>query len=122
MSDNLMPVGWYRDPTQVGEGRYWDGTSWTDTVVQGGVRIQSPMDTGQAKIPPLAGTEFVAAPAATRVTVEQRRGSPMGVIVGLVIAALLVVLIVVVVNNGDSSDDSPNPTEAPATEAPADGG
>lgn len=28
-----MPAGWYDDPRQVGQVRWWDGSGWTDTVL-----------------------------------------------------------------------------------------
>lgn len=32
MSEQLPPAGWYADPTDAGQQRYWDGTAWTDHV------------------------------------------------------------------------------------------
>lgn len=30
MSDQQTPAGWYPDPDNAGQQRYWDGTQWTD--------------------------------------------------------------------------------------------
>lgn len=39
MADNETPqppAGWYPDPTQPGQQRYWDGTQWTEHTAPGG--------------------------------------------------------------------------------------
>lgn len=38
MSNELpasTPPGWYPDPAQAGQQRYWDGTAWTQNVAPG---------------------------------------------------------------------------------------
>jgi Protein of unknown function (DUF2510) len=30
-----IPAGWYRDPADVHQRRYWDGTAWTGTTASG---------------------------------------------------------------------------------------
>jgi uncharacterized RDD family membrane protein YckC len=35
MSTPSTPAGWYPDPQQPGQQRYWDGTTWTDSVSGG---------------------------------------------------------------------------------------
>ena len=127
MPDNNPPPGWYRDPAGIGEGRYWDGTSWTQSVSRAGETINVPIDPNQAALPPIPGSELrPPAPAASpsAVTVNAPSKSPMGAIIGVIVAILVVVLIVVVVNNnGDSSDnDTPPATNPPATEAPPSSG
>ena len=37
------PAGWYPDPTGQFEQRYWDGATWTEHVVRGGVQSTSPL-------------------------------------------------------------------------------
>ncbi len=121
MADTNPPPGWYRDPTAIADSRYWDGNSWTDTVTRTGETATVPIDPERASIPPLPGTE--ARPAATTtpyVTVNERRTSPALIVLLLFVAVLTIVVVVIVADGGDGSDDSPTPTQAPATEAPAD--
>jgi hypothetical protein len=121
MTNEVAPSGWYQDPTGQGDGRYWNGTSWTESVDRGGVTVNVAIDPSQAQVPPTAGTE-ISIPASTPAaqTVPARR-SPVGAILGLVFLVVAIVLIVVLVNNNDdSSNDGPPTTDvAPATEAPA---
>jgi hypothetical protein len=127
MPENNPLPGWYRDPSGLGEGRYWDGVVWTNSVSRSGATIEVPIEPERAALPPIPGSELrtpapvVASPTAT---VPQTRRSPLGAIIGVIGAILIIVLIVVLINNGSESpnDETPpatNPTEAPATEAPA---
>jgi hypothetical protein len=123
MMNGVAPAGWYQDPTGQGDGRYWNGASWTESVDRGGVTVNVAIDPSQAQVPPVAGTEVMipAAAAPTTQTVAPRR-SPVGAILGGVLLIIAIVVIVVLVNNNnnDSSDDSPPATGVPAvTEAPA---
>jgi hypothetical protein len=119
------PPGWYQDPTGQGDGRYWNGTSWTESVDRGGATVNVPIDPSQAQIPPVPGTQVSKPiPYATgqTVNVSNSKSSPWAVIIGVGVVVLAVIAIFVAVS-GDSSDDTPTPgTEAPAapaTEAPA---
>ncbi|MBN2839332.1 MAG: DUF2510 domain-containing protein [Coriobacteriia bacterium] len=38
----MTPAGWYPDPTQRFEQRYWDESQWTAHVVRGGVQEVDP--------------------------------------------------------------------------------
>jgi hypothetical protein len=38
----ITPAGWYPDPTQRFEQRYWNGSQWTADVVRGGVQAIDP--------------------------------------------------------------------------------
>ena len=117
MTNGAAPSGWYQDPTGQGDGRYWNGTSWTESVDRGGVTVNVAIDPSQAQVPPIAGTE-VAIPAPAAPATPRR--SPVGAILGGVLVVIAIVVIVVLVSNNDSSDDGPTNTDvAPATEAPA---
>lgn len=122
------PAGWYHDPTAQADGRYWDGSSWTDTVSRGGVTVHSPMDPSLSRVPPVPGSELVGhdpTPPETapphRPTEPQRSGSPVTVVLGLLVAAALAIgLVFFFLADDDSSDDPTPSTEAPATTAPPD--
>jgi len=134
---NNPAAGWYQDPTSPTEGRYWDGSMWTDSVTRAGRTMTIPIDADRAGLPPVPGSELqpptpvTAPPPATAapVVVNTSKSSPAGIIFGVLAAVLVVVLILVLANNSDSDDNqspaTPAPTEAPpATEAPpsSDGG
>lgn len=124
MNQNSPLPGWYRDPTGLGDGRYWDGMAWTDAVSRAGQTITAPIDPQQAALPPVPGSEMqtpAVAPSAPAVTVNASNRSPVGAIVGILAIVAIVVLIFVLISNGDDSteDDSPPATNAPTTEAPA---
>ena len=38
-----QPAGWFPDPTQRADQRYWDGTAWTDYVSRAGVQGTDPV-------------------------------------------------------------------------------
>ena len=124
MTSVLPAPGWYRDPTDQGEGRYWNGAAWTESVLQAGVAVDVPIAPGQAELPPLAGSEISvpvvpAAPTSSSVPTPQRSG-PGGVlagVVGLAVVILVVVVVVLAITGGDSPD-IPG-TDVPATDAPS---
>jgi len=127
MPQNTPPPGWYQDPTGFGEGRYWDGTSWTQSVSRAGQTVDVPMEPGRAHLPPIPGSELTAPPVATApttVTVERPKRSAFGAIVGVIGIILLVVVIIAIVNNSDdsSNDESPPATSPATTAAPANDG
>ena len=121
-----FPPGWYQDPTGQGDARYWNGSSWTESVNRGGSTINVPIDPAQAQLAPVPGTQVSIAPPPSPVQTGgggSSGGSFMGIILGLLAVVLIGVVIYVLVNNDDS--DSPTPgTDAPpaATVAPAEGG
>jgi uncharacterized protein YxjI len=57
------PAGWYPDPAQQFEQRYWDGAQWTEHVVRGGVQSTSPLA-------PMAAPVQVSSPDRVRRQVE----------------------------------------------------
>jgi hypothetical protein len=123
--NNSLPApGWYQDPSGLGDGRYWDGVAWTNSVSRSGATIKVPIEPERAALPPIPGSElrrptpYVTSASAT---VPANHRSPLAAIMGVLGVILIVVLIVVLLNNGSDSpnDETPPPTNAPATEAPA---
>lgn len=47
-------AGWYPDPGELHECRWWEGTQWTDTISDGGVAANDPLDdaVAAAQLPP----------------------------------------------------------------------
>ncbi len=43
-------AGWYADPAGTFEQRWWNGTAWTDQVLNGGVPTVSALPTGEAPV------------------------------------------------------------------------
>jgi hypothetical protein len=132
LTDNTSPTGWYQDPTGQGDGRYWNGSTWTEAVDRGGVTVNVPIDPNQALAPPVPGTQvsIPASPAAVQPVGggSTSSGSAIGAIIGLLVVVVIAVVIFMVVTN-DSSDsptppgtDAPPATEEPATDPPADDG
>ena len=118
------PAGWYQDPTGQGQARYWNGTSWTQSVNLNGNTVNIAIDPAQAEVPPVPGTQ-VSLPAAPTQTVASSggssSGSSMGIFIGIAIAILIGVVIFAVASGG-SDDETPTPGStpaAPATDAPA---
>ena len=124
MTNGNSPAGWYQDPTGQGDARYWNGTSWTESVDRGGVTVNVAIDPSQAQVPPVPGTRIsIPAPptGSQNVTVSSPRRSPIAAIVGVFVVLMVVIVILFLAINNDSSDDTPTPgTDAPpATEAPS---
>ncbi len=65
-------AGWFRDPTGRNQGRYWDGQSWTASVVNGGVVTSdtfvppAPHEESLAKAPADSATRSGSTPASRR--------------------------------------------------------
>lgn len=131
-----QPQGWYSDPTGRHTYRYWDGSSWSNQVSDGGTAGADPveLDASTAITPPAPGTQAPGAEptAATDsqpsagVEVTQRSGAGPAAIIGVLVGALIVILVVVALLNraeeASTSSTVPGPTVttvAPApTEAP----
>ena len=123
MTNGSTPAGWYQDPTGQGESRFWNGSSWTQSVNQGGTTVNVPIDPAQATQPPVPGTQTAAPAQPTTVVQQSSSHSALGTIIGVVVALFAVVVILAVIGNA-TSDDSPTPgsdpapAEQPAEEAP----
>jgi hypothetical protein len=94
--DSEQPVGWHGDPYGRHEQRYWDGASWTEHVLDGGV----------PGVDPPAETLIASAVAATATRrARKRRGGRI-----LAVAVLLVLLAgvagVLLAGGGDDDEDS----------------
>lgn len=133
MTNALTPAGWYQDPTGQGDARYWNGNSWTQSVDRGGVQVNVPIDPIQAQVAPVPGTQvMLPAPPQANVARQPPRRSPVGAIIGGLLAVVLIVLVIVlIVNISDSSDDTPTPgtrstpasrPTTPVTDPSTDGG
>jgi hypothetical protein len=127
MTNTTFPSGWYQDPTGQGNARYWNGTSWTESVDRGGVTVNVAIDPGQAQVPPQPGTEVSLPPRSTgtqTVNVSSPDHSVMGIVFAIFFGLFLIVLVFAIVSSNDSSNDGPPVTDvAPASAPPAsDGG
>jgi len=133
MTDQHPPTpnaGWYRDPTGVGDARYWDGQAWTDSVSRQGTTVQIPPEPAQRHVPPVPGTEYRAGPAAApapapppTVQITQTspsRRSPVGGIVAAFLGIAVVVLIVVIAIQSSDGDDEDTPTDQTEQEVTGD--
>jgi hypothetical protein len=118
MTNGNSPPGWYQDPTGQSDGRYWNGTMWTQISIRGGQTINIPIDPTIAQTPPVPGTQ-VRPPVHPQASGVPSSGSSGGVIIALVVGLLLMVAVVFALND-DSVDDTPNDGTVPAEEAPAD--
>jgi hypothetical protein len=131
MVEGSTPAGWYADPTGQGDGRYWNGTAWTESVNRGGVTVNVPIDPGKAQQPPFPGTQVhkaltmpampISRPISPPVTVTAAPAShsPIAAIMG-VLAIIFFVILMIVAVSGSSSEDSPEtePTVQPEEPAP----
>ena len=43
MDPALPPAGWYPDPYQPDQDRWWDGTTWTDSTIQAAPNVTDPL-------------------------------------------------------------------------------
>ncbi|HUG86169.1 MAG TPA: DUF2510 domain-containing protein [Euzebya sp.] len=57
-----VPPGWYPDPGQQFEARYWDGVSWTEHVTSGGAQGTAPLG-GPGPAGGIGGAVATATPA-----------------------------------------------------------
>ena len=119
MTNGSAPAGWYQDPTGQGNARYWNGTSWTQSVNRNGSTVNVAIDPSQAQVAPVPGTQDSIPPPPTN-----RSSGPshslLGIIFGVILVLFLVLLTYAIVSNNDSSDDGPPATGVPSvTEAPA---
>lgn len=122
MTDDEFPPGWYEDPTAPGEGRYWNGTTWTEAVSRGGATVNLPIDPAIAEIPPVPGTQMsippIAAAAPTTGTGGSNR-SRVGIIVGALVVVVVAALIFALANNDSSDSPTPGTDAPPASGAPS---
>ncbi|MGE5134374.1 MAG: DUF2510 domain-containing protein, partial [Gemmatimonadota bacterium] len=71
-----VPAGWYSDPAQRHQFRYWDGTQWTAHVSTGGVTSVDPAGAGPAPQGTAAGQHGGDLPATMAVPAAAAPGGP----------------------------------------------
>jgi len=105
------PAGWYDDPEQPGQQRYWDGTAWTEHRAAAGA-APTPPPPGSPAPPPVAGSVPPPPPAAgtfspppTSTPAKSRKGLwiVLGVVGGLVVVAIVAIVAIALL--GDSATD-----------------
>ncbi len=113
------PPGWYRDPFGQADGRYWNGSMWTDAVSRGGVTLHVAPDPTQATVPPVPGSELRApVPTGSDPAPSAPRSSALPIVVAIVLVLAALAIGFLVINRSD--DDSPaTPTATTATDTPA---
>jgi hypothetical protein len=118
------PPGWYQDPTGQSDGRYWNGTAWTQVSMQGGRTVDLPIDPSMAQVQPVPGTE-VQPPTPPQATTSSSGGSGRsgGAIIAIVVGLLLLLAVFVAVDDNAGNTPTPEgtvPAETPTdTQAPA---
>ena len=88
------PAGWYADPTQRYELRFYDGSKWTEHVTTGGNKGVDPLDR-----PPVQYGQRPPAPSSVPGSAATGRAEPFmgGAYAGLIIATVFVGLVGVIV-------------------------
>ncbi len=83
MSENFAPpAGWYTDPQNAAQQRYWDGAGWTQHVAP-----YAAAPAAAAAVPPTAHGAYAEQP--------KKKGLGTGAIVAIVVGAFLLVTIAV---------------------------
>lgn len=122
MSGSAYPPGpapgWYRDPFGQADGRYWNGSMWTDAVSRGGVTLKVAPDPTQATIPPVPGSELRAPQAiGADPAPAPPKSSALPVVLAVVLVLAALAIGFLILRSGD--DDSPSTTTpTTATDAP----
>lgn len=105
-SDPPQAPGWYADPHGRHERRYWDGSTWTERVADGGASGTDPI--GAPPPPPAAGGPGSGAPAPATGTGAGTSRPPVALLAGIGVLVLVVVVvgaIVLLAVNGDGDGD-----------------
>lgn len=107
MNNNHAPAGWFADPEQPGQLRYWDGSQWTEH------RAPAP-----AAAPPVAvpGPAPVAAAASDGTPNRGRRGTWWQWGLGV----LAVLMVIGALSDDETADTEPASRDVVAQDAPAD--
>lgn len=106
------PAGWYDDPQNPGQQRYWDGTAWTEQ--------RQPAASASPPPPPAAPA---AAPIATYVAAppEQKKHTTRNVILAIIGIFILLVggcTIALIAAGGKAVNDAIESADDPASKAP----
>lgn len=93
------PEGWYADPWEPRQLRYWDGTTWTGHVHPASTGASVPAGVTSAEASTPASAEKTAPPAPDEPAPRRRRGLRAGLLVGglAVVTVLAVVAAFVIV-------------------------
>jgi hypothetical protein len=116
MTNGTSPPGWYQDPTGQSQGRYWNGTTWTQMSNRGGNTVNLPIDPSIAELPPVPGTQVTAPVPPSRGSSSRSSG---GVIIAVVVGLLLVLAVFVALGDDPTDTQPPSQGTAPAEDAPA---
>lgn len=116
MTNGTSPPGWYQDPTGQSQGRYWNGTTWTQMSNRGGTTVNLPIDPAIAELPPVPGTQVMAPVPPSRGSSSRSSG---GVIIAVVVGLLLVLAVFVALSDDPTDTQPPGEGTAPAEDAPA---
>jgi hypothetical protein len=116
---NSSPPGWYQDPTGQSEGRYWNGTSWTQMSNSQGTIVNLPIDPSIAQVEPVPGTQVQPPTPPTPPAGGSSSSGSGGLIIALVVGLLLVLAVFVAIDGDGTGDPTPGGGTAPAGDAPA---
>ena len=101
---NATPAGWYDDPEEPGQQRYWDGTTWTEQRQPGAAPASPapnppPPPGAPASPPPPAGTPpgAFAPPPATPPLAEPAKSSRKVLWIVLAVVGVVFVLLIVAI-------------------------
>ncbi len=105
------PAGWYDDPEQPGQQRYWDGNAWTEQRAPGAAAPAAPAAPPAPPTPPpaaAAAAPMAPPPMAPPVAAPPKKSNKalwivLGVLGGLVL--LVIIAVAAVAFLGDSATD-----------------
>jgi hypothetical protein len=101
------PAGWYPDPQDANQQRYWDGTSWTGHTAAPSTSMPAPQGaaTAGAPIPTSAAPAWAMQPSGIPVGAKKAWYKRLPIIIPLSIVAVLIIvgIIVALVQGPDHS-------------------
>lgn len=111
MVDGVVPAGWYSDPTEHSDERYWDGAAWTGRVRSGATESVDPLpDEAESFLPRPHGVtaEAIVEPEARggASAPDATGGRARWLSIGVVIAFFAVIVLVIVVIASSGGEDT----------------